>query len=270
MAASAFLVQIPANFPARHLIGGVDSMVVFAFDSADAIAVAKSQYPGGDSDALWAVATATALTAAGTLTEFDMRAIVNGMTPAIDLTVSAAALGFNSITAVAAGGTGYSANDILTLVGGTSSRVGKVKVLTVSTGAVATAEVVDPGDYTVAPANPVAVTGGGGTGATFTMPALAATAYQNLISALVTALNATAIDAAAMTLATSGPLLTVAGTADNIGDKTITVQYRRRGIAIPSLLSTVTHGGSAGAALSVVLPAAADRTLPKVVTVFRA
>lgn len=70
-------------------------------------------------------------------------------------------------------GTGYTAGDILTIVGGTNTTVAKIKVDTVGGGGAITGVVVetdvvgDEGDYTVRPANPVSVTGGTGTSATF-------------------------------------------------------------------------------------------------------
>ena len=61
-----------------------------------------------------------------------------------------------------AGGTGYTANDILTFVGGTGTAP-TIKVLTVDgAGAILTHELLTAGSYTVIPANPVAVTGGTG------------------------------------------------------------------------------------------------------------
>lgn len=64
--------------------------------------------------------------------------------------------------AIAAGGTGYAVDDILTLVGGTFERVGKLRVTTVTTGAVTAVSVEEEGAYTVVPTDPVAVTGGSG------------------------------------------------------------------------------------------------------------
>ena len=73
--------------------------------------------------------------------------------------------------AVVNGGTSgtYAINDVLTVVGGTSTVVAKLTVLTVSSGHVLTVSVSQAGNYTVFPANPVAITGGGGTGATFNL-----------------------------------------------------------------------------------------------------
>jgi len=71
--------------------------------------------------------------------------------------------------AIAAGGTGYAVDDILTLVGGTFERVGKLRVTTVTTGAVTAVSVEEEGAYTVVPTDPVAVTGGSGNDATFNL-----------------------------------------------------------------------------------------------------
>jgi hypothetical protein len=61
--------------------------------------------------------------------------------------------------AVTAGGSGYAVNDILTLVGGTSSVVASAKVLTVDgSGVVLTVQVNAVGSYSVQPASPVATT----------------------------------------------------------------------------------------------------------------
>jgi hypothetical protein len=76
---------------------------------------------------------------------------------------------------VSAGGTGYGVGNVLTLVGGLG--VGSVDVVvaatltvaTLSGSAVATVTVTTKGRYEELPANPVAVTGGAGTGATFTI-----------------------------------------------------------------------------------------------------
>lgn len=105
---------------------------------------------------------------------------------------------------VAAGGTGYIANDTITLAGGT----GTATVLTVLTvgggGAVLTVSVTTPGDYSVYPSNPVAQgsTSGIGVNATFTLVAQKAslqiekltgtTAPDSGVALLVTAFDLTA------------------------------------------------------------------------------
>lgn len=64
-------------------------------------------------------------------------------------------------------GSSYAANDILTVSGGTGTAA-TIKVLTVSSGHIATAQVYTAGNYSAAPSlSANAVTGGAGTGATF-------------------------------------------------------------------------------------------------------
>lgn len=69
--------------------------------------------------------------------------------------------------AVNAGGSGYAVNDVLTVSGGTATIPVELVVTGVSSGAVTTVRISQSGAYTVTPSNPVSVTGGGGTGATF-------------------------------------------------------------------------------------------------------
>ena len=72
--------------------------------------------------------------------------------------------------AIAAGGTGYVAGNVLTVVGGIGSIPVEITVGTVSgPGAILTASISNAGSYTTTPTNPVAVTGGAGSAATFTV-----------------------------------------------------------------------------------------------------
>lgn len=68
------------------------------------------------------------------------------------------------------GGTLYTVGDVLTLVGGTFTTASVITVVSVDGGGVIlTANFTTDGDYSVTPPNPVAVTGGTGSGATFTI-----------------------------------------------------------------------------------------------------
>lgn len=71
--------------------------------------------------------------------------------------------------AVSAGGTGYSNADVLTLVGGTFTVAATLTVSSNAAGVITGVTVSNAGNYTVKPTGPVAVTGGGGTAATFTL-----------------------------------------------------------------------------------------------------
>jgi hypothetical protein len=65
------------------------------------------------------------------------------------------------------GGTGYTVNDKLTLVGGIFTIAGILNVDAVDGGVVTSVSVDTSGSYTEAPSSPVSVTGGTGSGATF-------------------------------------------------------------------------------------------------------
>jgi hypothetical protein len=72
--------------------------------------------------------------------------------------------------AVTTGGSSYQVGDVLFISGGTFYTAAILKVLTLGGGgAVATAMVINAGNYTMVPTNPVSVTGGHGTLATFTL-----------------------------------------------------------------------------------------------------
>ena len=73
-------------------------------------------------------------------------------------------------TVIAGGGTGYTVNDVLSFVGGTGTAV-TVTVTTVSSGVITGFTVANSGTYTVLPTNPISVTGGTGSGATFNVNA---------------------------------------------------------------------------------------------------
>lgn len=70
--------------------------------------------------------------------------------------------------AIATGGTGYAVGNVLTVSGGTYNTQTQLTVTSVSGGAVVGVAITTPGAYVTAPSNPVSVTGGSGTGATFT------------------------------------------------------------------------------------------------------
>lgn len=106
-----------------------------------------------------AVWTATSCTAAKTATSTDNLAntastvTASGANATILQTVTPSSRIYQAAIAVA--GTGYVANETVTLAGGTFSAVGKVKVLTVLGGVPQTLNVPNIGAYTVLPANPV-------------------------------------------------------------------------------------------------------------------
>ena len=73
--------------------------------------------------------------------------------------------GFSKIS----GGTGYTVNDILTVSGGSPNTSAQIQVVAVSSGIITSFVGIDSGDYDALPTNPVSVTGGTGSGATFNL-----------------------------------------------------------------------------------------------------
>ena len=67
------------------------------------------------------------------------------------------------------GGTGYAVGNVLTVSGGNSAIPTQLTVSSVSGGVITGVTISNAGLYTVAPTNPAHVTGGAGTGATFTL-----------------------------------------------------------------------------------------------------
>ena len=112
--------------------------------------------------------TAITTTASGTYTSLPT-AVISAPTTAGGVQ---ATFGFSmqitNTPTIASGGTGYTVGDVLTFVGGTFSAVATVTVSTVSAGVVTGITVSQYGSYTALPANPVSITGGTGSGATFT------------------------------------------------------------------------------------------------------
>jgi len=69
---------------------------------------------------------------------------------------------------VASGGTGYTVGNVLTVTGGSTGNC-TLTVTAVSSGAVTAATLATTVSYTALPTNPVSVTGGTGSGATFNL-----------------------------------------------------------------------------------------------------
>ena len=117
----------------------------------------------------------------GTVTAVTRTQGGSGYTTAITGTVSAPTtaggvqatvnVGTGAITvAIAGGGTGYTVGDTLTVVGGTFfTNAQTLTVSTVSAGVITAVAIASYGNYSVLPTNPVSVTGGTGSGATFNL-----------------------------------------------------------------------------------------------------
>ena len=96
--------------------------------------------------------------------------------------------------AIVAGGTGYTVNDELTVSGGTGTAM-KLIVTSVSAGVITGALPLDTGNYSVIPTNPVSVTGGTGSSATFNLT-LNAGGSGYVVNDVLTASGGTASSAA--------------------------------------------------------------------------
>jgi hypothetical protein len=93
---------------------------------------------------------------------------ITAPTTAGGVQATATATMFVGAVTIQSGGTGYTVGNVLTLVGGTNSGAATLTVSTVSAGVITAVTVTSGGTaYSVLPTNPVSVTGGSGSGATF-------------------------------------------------------------------------------------------------------
>lgn len=81
--------------------------------------------------------------------------------------IATTSIAINKVT-IASGGTGYAVNDVLTIAGGTGTSA-TVKVLSVSSGAITSVQIVNSGAYSVAPSGTNSPTGGSGSSASLTI-----------------------------------------------------------------------------------------------------
>lgn len=291
-----FLVELPESQTYSQLGEGATKMVIFAADVAGARRAAAGRFDG-DGNALWNTeATVTELVVGADLADAgDLDAweafvrITGGAAQTVDPIIAKVnALNPNdaagritgveqfsvgSVVLNSGGVATYVVDDILTAAGGTlapGGRAATFRVITVSTGVITAIELVDPGDYTVAPtpltANPV--TGGGGTNATMDLALALEGSYNMLLARLTSALAAFADLTASLDLsegAAGARLLTLATIGDDIGDAAIEVEIRHNGTAETALVSTIVDGGIAAAVLTAAIPASPIAP-PRVVT----
>jgi len=274
----AYLVELPQSTPVSNLGQGSDKMVIFAADVAGARRAAAGRFDG-DGNALWnTLATITEIVTTTLLADSGdgwsgFCRVTGGAAQTVDPIVAEAkgktrnqAQGiigrnrFHLDGALNSGGTAtYIVDDILTAAGGTFIRAATFRVITVSTGVITAIELVDPGEYSVLPtltAN--AVTGGGGTNATIDLSQFASNSYEAIMAQMVTELAAFADLTSSLDLsegAAGARLFTVATVGDNIGDAAIEFEIRNNGTVETVLLSTIVDEGSAGAVLTVAVPA---------------
>lgn len=276
-----FLVELPESQTYSQLGEGATRMVIFAADEAGARRAAAGRFDG-DGNALWNTeATVTELVVGLTLADAGddgwslFCRVGGGAAQTVDpfvVTVdgqtkddSKGILGKTRLhvgsIALNDGGTAtYAIDDILTAAGGTFTRAATFRVITVSTGVITAVELVDPGEYTVAPtpltANPV--TGGGGTVALIDLTMALAGSYEALLAQMVTDLAAGADFTSSLDLsegAAGARLFTLATIGDDIGDATVEFEVRHNGTVETVLMSTIVDGGIAAAVLTAAIPA---------------
>lgn len=131
---------------------------------------------------------------------------------------------------VTAAGTAYAVGDIVTVSGGTNTTPATIYITAVSAGGnVLSASVLNMGNYTVAPTGAASVTGGTGSGATFTVNNLVSTAQFanwniNNSNAVGVSINSLGTLLPSQTGTISGTLTMTKGIITN-GTNTITLGY---------------------------------------------
>ena len=120
---------------------------------------------------------------------------------------------------ISTAGTSYTVGNVLTVQGGTASTPATLRVINVnsSTGAITEVQIENPGAYTVAPTNPVSITGGLGTGAEFNL--------SNLLDPTANFTNMTVNNALGLTVNSITPVGTgsVSGTLNmTLGNLNVT------------------------------------------------
>ena len=261
------LTTLPAD--RSRSIDQLPYQVVSAGSVADARAIAKSYRAAGISPVAWNNATITELmdvvsSEANAYSGWELLISVQDA----PTTFTVQAMGVLGVTsaAIVSGGSGYTAGNVLTLAGGTAVRPATFRVTTESTGVVTGIELVDSGEYTVAPTGTQATTGSG-TGCTLGTLVASSGSLAALLANAVSKLNARAdVAGASLDMGASPPLLTVADATDALGDKTLVVELRppviyddanrqvNNRLAIPDLVGTIVDQGSSGDVLSVAFP----------------
>lgn len=115
-----------------------------------------------------AVVGSIAVLDGGTFTTIPTLTIAAPPTSGTTATGTVETVGLRIIREIVAAGTGYALNNVLNVVGGTSTGTAQLLVTEVTvTGGITQAILQTVGSYSVIPTTPIAVTGGTGTGATF-------------------------------------------------------------------------------------------------------
>jgi len=164
---------VTGNAP-RLFALGTDTNISMAFQPKGTGAIDLAAGSSGVNISNGGTVTATTITTSG------VTAYTSHPTPAITAPTTAGGvtatatsnLFYNSAlatTSIVNGGTGYTVGNSLTVVGGTSTATAQFTVTAVSSGVVTAINSTSGGTYSVIPTGTLSVTGGSGTGFTFTI-----------------------------------------------------------------------------------------------------
>ena len=204
--------------------------------------------------------TVTAVAGAGDTMDASAKVTGTGNNTIVSTTDVASATWSNAT--LLGGLNAYVVDDILAAAGGTFTRAATFRVTTINAaGDMSGLEMVDPGEYSVAPslvAN--AVTGGAGEeGGTVDITLATAGDHFSILARLVTVINAHPdISDAAVDFSTNGAgirAFIVSSVADDLGDGALVFEMRRNGSKFSPLVGAITDGGSADAIIKALIPA---------------
>jgi len=149
---------------------GSDSNISLVLDTKGTGAIDLAAGSSGVNISNGGTVTAITRTAAGSAYTSIPSVAITAPTTAGGVQATATVAVFVNAGTVASGGTGYTVGDVLTIVGGTfASTAATLTVATVSSGVITAVTVSLASTYTATPTNPVSVTGGTGSGATFNL-----------------------------------------------------------------------------------------------------
>jgi hypothetical protein len=149
---------------------GSDTNVAYAIRSKGTGAIDLAAGTSGINISNGGTVTALTRTVAGSTYTSIPSVAITAPTTAGGVQATATVAVFVNAGTVASGGTGYTNGDVLTIVGGTFVSAAATLTVTAVTSGVITAVSVSLGaTYTTTPSNPVSVTGGTGSGATFNL-----------------------------------------------------------------------------------------------------
>jgi hypothetical protein len=154
-----------------YSVAGSDTNISMAFQPKGTGAINLAAGSSGVNISNGGTVTAVTLTNAGTgYTSFPTATISVPTTAGGVQGVVSFTRMYPSGYTIGSGGTGYTVGNVLTIVGGTPvTTAAQLTVSSVSGGVITAVTVSAANSYTVLPTNPVSVTGGSGTGATFNL-----------------------------------------------------------------------------------------------------